>query len=450
MNQSTLVVISAILLLATVSTSVASFADGTSNLQECIPNGQYNASVNYFPVRTVISNSTLFNVTYTNSYKVVTDTADGTTYVLYQCGSPKPDASLFAAGAKFFSVPVTKVLTSQTPNNPYLLLLGLQSKIKYVDSAAYICSPCVQMALEKGEILPYNSSAVPSQMDSVDVAFTYMKDNKTNTVMTRESTDPGPLHRAGWLQFYAFFFNAENVSKTVFGGISDNYHCFANATRITLDARRSTMQKVAWASYSAPSKYNGNKASWTISAAAYKAKITADGGAQLAPALTTSNSSEFLAALADVDVLIDETYMISNYSHFMSEYRIDPNVTNFKFIKQNRVYRQDGLMNSVGSRDWLESGISYDDAVMQEFVRITYPVVLPTAVKPLWFRNLATGEQPLILTSANCTNYNDIVHIYKDRVINCAAMPLNLSSSPVLLPSLITLFAAVLISMLIL
>eukprot|EP01133_Synstelium_polycarpum_P009804 gene9804-11453_t len=406
-------------------------ANAAGNMKDCIPADKFDAAVDYFPIKTVIQNSTLFSITYNKSYKVINNNKDNVQYVLTQCGAPQPDAALFANTTKFFTVPATKAATLSTPSNPFLLLLGLQDKLVYVDSEDSICAPCVQLALEKGTIKPLldNSTLVKEQLATVDVVFKGSNDKTNNTVAVYETSDPGPLHRSGWIQFYAFFFNAEAESQMVFNGISNNYHCFANASALTLANHNSTAQTVAWTSINAPSKWNGNQTQYVVSAALYKVKLTSDAGAiVINQNITTNDSAVFLAAIKNVDVIIDETYILNSIDDMVKMYNIST-PADFKFLVNKRVYREDGLMNIRGGRDWFESSVSYGDAVLQDLVRVVYPVVLPEDTKPLWFRNLATNESSLTMTSANCTNPNDRLQIFKDRVIDCSNMELNLINS---------------------
>ena len=57
-----------------------------------------------------------------------------------------------------------------------------------------------------------------------------------------------------------------------------------------------------------------------------------------------SNVSEFHQALADVDIIIDETYLPGSYEELLNLYHLTP-TSPFKFITNNQVYRVDGLLN---------------------------------------------------------------------------------------------------------
>ena len=59
--------------------------------------------------------------------------------------------------------------------------------------------------------------------------------------------------------------------------------------------------------------------------------------------------NELHAVLADVDVLIDETFEVVTYTDFLTMYRLTP-TSPFKFIQNQRVYRDDGLQNPAGAQ----------------------------------------------------------------------------------------------------
>jgi hypothetical protein len=59
--------------------------------------------------------------------------------------------------------------------------------------------------------------------------------------------------------------------------------------------------------------------------------------------------ASFHAALANVDVLIDETYLVVTYSDFLAAYQLTT-ASPLKFIRTGKVYRNDGLQNPSGAQ----------------------------------------------------------------------------------------------------
>ncbi|EFA82889.1 periplasmic binding protein [Heterostelium album PN500] len=440
------------ILVSTLLLLTIQYSLGASNLKGCIPEDQYNPQTDYFPDKAQVLNSTLFNVTYSKSYKVITTVSNNMQYVLYQCGTPKPDAAQFPNTTKFFSVPVNSSAVTGTTPLSYFLLMAITNKMTYTGSAKLIAAPCILQGIEDGEIKELSSNATikAQQLASVDVVFQGSFDKSTNnSVASYETQDPGPLHRTGWVNFFGMFFNAEADANRVFSEISSNYHCFANTSQSTLRQRQIKTKSVAWTTYNAPSSYNQNTASWSISNAAYKSKLSTDAGANfLNLANSTTDVTVFHELIKDVDVIIDETYQLNSFDDFLMAYQINTTEmqAKFKFVANKVVFRQDGLENIYDGRDWFQSAVAFNDAVLQDVIRAVYPEVLPKSTLPLWLRNIATNEPTLRMTADNCTT-EVRPQIYEDRVLECSTMFDDSSNSAfTLLPAIFTIIISVAIT----
>lgn len=172
-----------------------------------------------------------------------------------------------------------------------------------------------------------------------------------------------------------------------------------------------------------PSVYNNNTASWSLSGADYKRILSTDAGATFFNGTSKSSftsADEFAAAVASVDVLIDETLNGADMAGFLQNYKLTAE-SDLKFIKNKAVFRQDGAVNPNDGRDWFASAVVMNDAVLQDVVRAVHPEVLPSDVQFNWIRNIAKGEAKKVLTSADCkaTDSNKPV---MDRAIVCKDM----------------------------
>lgn len=154
------------------------------------------------PSSCIVDNGALFSVRYEKNYKVVTNTAPGqnVSYVLTQCGTPVPNASLFSNTTLFFEVPIKNAASIATTAVAYVEMLGRRSALKAVDTEGLVSSPCVQLGLEKGEIKGLedkNLTLRADQFNAVALVFsTFGSEPGTanKTVVTSEVTDPGPLN----------------------------------------------------------------------------------------------------------------------------------------------------------------------------------------------------------------------------------------------------------------
>ncbi|KAG0349920.1 hypothetical protein BG005_010557 [Podila minutissima] len=392
----------------------------------CIAN--YDAAVDYFPSKIHVDNGALFSVRYEKNYKVVTNTAPGqnVSYVLTQCGTPAPNASLFSNTTLFFEVPIKNAASIATTAVAYVEMLGRRSALKAVDTEGLVSSPCVQLGLEKGEIKGLedkNLTLRADQFNAVALVFsTFGSEPGTanKTVVTSEVTDPGPLNRAEWLEFYSTFFNLEAPAQDLTAAINNNYNCFKSAANA-----KANKPVVAWASFTAASQFNNNTASWSFSPAPYKRILTQDAGATFFNGTTKASfatAAEFAAAAATVDVLIDETFIGDSWTAFLQNYGLTE-ASDLKFVKNKAVFRQDGLVNPNDGRDWFASAVAMDDAVLQDVIRAVHPEVLPSKVAYNWIRNVAT-ETKQVLTSANCTQ-TDANKPVPDRALVCKDIKLD-------------------------
>ncbi|KAF8934132.1 hypothetical protein BGZ58_005921 [Dissophora ornata] len=423
----------ALLLLATpfLASLAASQSQGAIGQSDCVTN--YDSNTDYFPSKITVDDAALFKVRYMNNYKVVTNTAPGINmdYVLTQCGTPAPNASLFSNTTVFVSVPVTNAASTATTALAYIEMLGKRSALKAVDTEALVSSPCIQYDLEHNSIVGLedkNATLRAEQFQKVDVVFSSYGTEagvSNKTIITSEVSDPGPLNRAEWLEFYSTFFNLEEFAQNLTATINNNYNCFKAAA-----TAKDSKPVIAWASYVAPSTYNNNTASWTLSGADYKKILSVDAGATFFNGTTTSTFSTaaaFADAVLNVDVLIDETYVGDDINAFYQNYNLTASSSQ-KFIQNKAIYREDGIINPNDGRDWFSGAVAMDDAVLQDLVRAVHPDALPSNVGYNWLRNIAKNETRLVETSANCAT-TDSNKALPDRAIQCSTMKAGGSNS---------------------
>ncbi|KAF9153598.1 hypothetical protein BG015_003080 [Linnemannia schmuckeri] len=416
-----------LLLIPFLISPVAAQGQGAIGGQDCVTNYNPADNVDYFPSKITVDNAALFKVRYANNYKVVTNTAGKKDFVLYQCGTTAPPASEFANGTIFVPVPVKMAASLTTTSVAFIEMLGRRSALKVVDTEGLVSSPCVQLGLEKGEIVGLednNKTLRAEQFKAVEIVFgsgfSVENGTESKTVGTSEVSDPGPLNRAEWLEFYSTFFNLEESAQKLTASINNNYNCFKSAANA-----KATKPLVAWSSYVAPSSYNNNTATWTLSPAEYKKILTVDAGATFYNGTTKgtfTNSAEFLAAIKDVDIIIDETFSGSDMTAFYASYGLtNADTANYKFLANKAVFRQDGLVNPNDGRDWFGGAVAMADAALQDIVRATHPEALPKDIKYNWLRNIAMDEPKQLLNSANCPATDSSTPV-PDRAITCSTM----------------------------
>ncbi|KAG0171299.1 hypothetical protein DFQ28_010792 [Apophysomyces sp. BC1034] len=365
-----------------------------------------NSNTNYFPQQLNLSTdiTTYFSVSYHNNYKLVTDNRNHQTYALVQSGTPVPGD--LANGTEVYQIPVTKVAALETTVVPYLEMLGVANTISVIQDGSFVASACFEKRLAQNQITDLsatNQTLRIEQLKSVQVQFgvnTASADLVANTSVTSaEAYEPTALGRASWLAYYALFYNLEASVNQMIPAMFDNYNRLKKAA-----ANYNPKPLVAWTVYNAPDQYNNNTASWGISTVSYKAGLTADaGGRILSPSTTTFSSADaFLAAIADVDVLIDETYIAKNLTDVLNNYKITDE-SKYKFLKNKALYREDGILTQTGGYDWFEAPMAMADALLEDVINAINPSAPSKDYQRHWLRNVATAEPIKYVSAANCT-----------------------------------------------
>ncbi|KAJ3060319.1 hypothetical protein HK102_009575 [Quaeritorhiza haematococci] len=307
-------------------------------------------------------------------------------------------------------------------------VLGVLTALDYSTSLQYISSPCVQALNSSATeavkaINTLDEAASLAQLARVNVTFQFLDEvaAKANTsVSFAASTDPGVDNRVKWIGLMAAFFNREAVANKVVKDVFTSYNCTRDAV-----SKVSTKPLVAWAGYTAPSDFNNQTASWVISAAQYKWEFTADAAARNLSSITANkrftDRNEFLAALKDVDILIDETFGASTQQKVLEGYGLTDKSTEYKFVANKQIWRPDGQVNNLAATAWFESALVFANVVLNDLVYIAHPESLPN-YQPTYIRNIFTAS-PKVLTDKDCTS--NPVEALAIPTVACAAVSPN-------------------------
>lgn len=404
------------LLLASVAITLCSIAAVTADQRGCITS--FDPNYNYFPStfsdqpfaiplgQTLVSTARDFTVQYFNSYKVVRNQRYSLTFVLYQCGAdvPKyvPAADVKGDAVRYFEIPLQNVAIDSSVQAGFFQLLGLAPTLKQVSDLTV--APCIQKLLKQDKLQVYNSTTFTGP---VIEAF-QETDAPRNHISFDTTTDPGPLKRAEWIKYLALFFNAEEKAEAVYKKIEESYNCLNGS------ASKGTKPTVAWLSY-----FDGK---WTLSGAPYKMQFVLDAGGKNVPVaekLGSAISKDYNmsvarevtalhAALEDVDVVIDETYLKggpATYSMaiFTDNLKIVKG-TKFKFVSSENVWsiynRNSG--SPQFAVDWFEGAIAQPQLVLADLISIIHPEVT-TSTSINYFYNIAMAQSAVSLTVDDCT-----------------------------------------------
>ena len=142
--------------------------------------------------------------------------------------------------------------------------------------------------------------------------------------------------------------------------------------------------------------------------------------------------------LKTIDVVIDETYSATPPSYTIESFKAgfeltDGDLTNasetsadYPFLASSRVYKTDKRLtplNSGGSygTDWMESGLPHADMALLDFALVLIPQLKDGSFfhpgegsvdlrdRPTrWLRNIATGEDAVVVDPSECDNPNKL------------------------------------------
>lgn len=384
-----------------------------------------------------------FSVDYYDTYKVVSNHIANETYVLYQCETPAPSANLFPNGTKFFKIPLVSISAPETVPFAFLELLGVTDRV--YDVSSYVVSPCGQKLLECNRTAPNaldlgNTSLLEATVGPyVDGVLTTGAHPFPASFAFSAAQDPGDLNRAEWVKFLGLFFNLEKYASNIFAAISTAYNNTEAQAQSALQKAGNKQPVVAWTNHYV---YETNE-SYQLSFAPYKEQLAAAaGGTSLdfasiskVPGVRTASYSNsilefawdgpgvfaskqeaeaaFLTALSGADVLIDETYAVDpttyNLDAFKGQYGLNTtrppvNLSTLKWLNNNAIFREDGLISVDGGLDWFEGAIARPDKVLSDIVRaVQVGAALPNAMsqKYTWIRSI--NEAPTVVGPSACT-----------------------------------------------
>jgi len=382
---------------------------------------------------TDVTGADLITIEYKTNYKILTEQWSKEIYILTQCGTTPPsDADLKELTAKHpdylvkhFTIPLQLAASSSSVQLAFFEALGVQDRIKYVN--AYASGVCWQKAVGCNGIYKDDKT----HADEVDAIFMDCGYNRKcgnvngqkKSIHISASQDPGPLRSAEHIKFIAAFFNKEELATQLFAKTVAAY--------TAASTKAPTKPVVAWISFAAKSQWSAAK--FVLSQASYKLKMVTDaGGANVGGAAvktkiganmevvkaSTGNtynlflskygddkakaSEAFFGALSDVDIIIDETYAAKpktyDFNTFLTTVGLKSDST-LKFIKNKKVLRIDGLISEADGLDWYESRVAHPDWAVGGLSHYFHD----DDSKPAkFFRNIAAGEKPQVLTKAMC------------------------------------------------
>ena len=372
--------------------SFALFACTLGTSQACVPEGEFDANVDYFPIKLASDYAEGWEVTYYKSYKVI-DVA-GVKIVAYQCGTPEPTVE---NANMTVQIPFQTVTLMSTTYIPFFELIGYRQAIKGISGTDAVSSPCLRDAIAAGDVSNIGSENwAPSISDinavGADAVFagTYMTDDLTSIegafIPVAENSETTGLASAEWLEYVALFLNAEEAASTHISAVKSRIDSAALAVQDTLDAGASR-KSVLWVY-----EYDGDLYSGTCPNY-YCELVEAAGGEIMSLSDVTgwgnTNYTAFYERAAEADIWV---YPSQNWDS-QSSMNAD-SLAQLPAVQNNATYDIMGNNRCIDldcgtANDWLESRLAEPDVVLEDLINIITPAAHPVSILASHFDRLA-------------------------------------------------------------
>ncbi len=352
----------------------------------CVPEGQYDPNVDYFPEKVKITHAENFSVEYHNHYKVVTiatpwpGATEPIRYALVQCGTPAPEGF---TPETIIEVPVRTIVTLSTTYLPFLDELGLLDRLVAVDDTTYVSNPKVlQMAAEgKLATLGYGAGinvekALELKPDLIMAYGSGAPEYDAHPVLIKaglkvainaEWMDTSPLGRAEWGKYIALFFNKEAEAEALFAKTVQKY------TELSKLAASVTERPTVFAN----TPYQGT---WYMPGGrSYVATFFKDAGANYLWADDTSSGSLSLSFEAVFERAKEADYWlnIGFYATLNDLKAADPRFAEFAAFQKGNVWNNDAKVTPQGGNDYFETAVAHPELVLADLIKIFHPELLP-------------------------------------------------------------------------
>mmetsp|Transcript_2237 Transcript_2237/g.2703 ORF Transcript_2237/g.2703 Transcript_2237/m.2703 type:complete len:470 (+) Transcript_2237:359-1768(+) len=396
-------------------------ASASANTKRCLNTVEEN--VDYFPDKIVPRYSKQWDISYHNTYKILTNKAEGTSYLMYQCGT-QPPVEEEGKHTLTFSVPLQDgVVLSSTTQIPQFEQLGLRRQIRaYIGSTFYISSPCLKtMINEKAiDVLAWNNATevVAFQADHPETLI--IRDSvvpgEANSFVISENDEDLNLEIYEWHKVVGALFNLEATATEQFDEAEARYLCNSDNAAIIAEQRRLEEKsddgkpKVVWAYHSS---WDPTNMYWDVARCEKPTEEDPEGNynyycqfaEQCSAELLHSNEGSIPNAWTDGDFHMtdeeffefakDADYFIYTDNNWDTVYEMfKDDLDTFKSVQNQEVYDTAGS----GANAWFEGRIAEFDIVLQDFCDVVghYDDKMSPPHSRHYFRKvIPSGEEPI-------------------------------------------------------
>jgi ABC-type Fe3+-hydroxamate transport system substrate-binding protein len=373
------------------------------NISGCLTN--VDPDTDYFFTKVSPVASKQWSVDYYNTYKIVTNIAEGETYLLYQCGSQPPQNEVTSGNhSAIVQIPVSYVGIDITPAIPYLEQLGkVDSIVAYTSNASYVSSPCLLQSIEEGNVVvlqskdaldevfgspEYSQELLSKLQNAIGFISPFNIAPPFNTSVKiseyAEKTNAGIFE---WIKYYSVFFNLETKANEVFDLTEARWDCVAESANEVSQTDNPDKPFVLWAAYIPFCS------GWDIGECPnYYCEYATECSATILESRIEGNFSEICQAnylsteeLVSVGRLADHfIYPAPDWNETYTLFK--DQLDKIKAVQNKQVYDYQGS----GANAWFEQRFAEYFAVLQDFCSVVGTV--PTFAKRTYFRNTMDGS----------------------------------------------------------
>lgn len=358
-------------------------APPATNSTECITS--FDAGKDYFPAKASFDQASGVSVEYHSSYKLVTvkEPLKGSppeSYVLLQCGAPRPELTDEAAKAQIIQIPVKRVTTSSTTQLPAFELLDRIDALVGVESPALVYGDKLRAAIDAGTVKGFGSESGKINVEQLaalqpdlflssgiaDPAYDKIKSLGVPVAANAEWLESTPLGRAEWLKFTALFLNAEQRASEQFAQIAQHYTAVKDAAA-----------KVG----NRPSVVTGApyKGSWYVAGGqSYVAALVADAGGDYVFKASPGSGNKatdievVLAKASGAKVWINAT-ATTRWATTADLVADDPRLASMASVSAGAVWNPTLRVRPGGGNDYWQMGVARPDLILADLVEIFHP-----------------------------------------------------------------------------
>lgn len=300
------------------------------------------------------------------------------TFVLYK--NQKPN---YSKDAYYIKTPVTKVACMSSIYTTMLAKLNCEQTIIAIDNVDYYTNTFIQNKVKENKIIELSKGPKIEIEKTIalnpDLFLTFGMGNPKDDVekklvqsnipitISLDHLEETPLARTEWIKFFACFFNKENLADSIFKETEKKYN------ELKIVAQKITKKPTVLTEI----KYGD---AWYIpSGKSYVANLINDAGGNYFwkddnKTGSTPLSFEMVYVKAkDCDIWIN-LYNINTKKELVS---YDERYGLFKAFKENKLYNNNKVQNSLGYSNYWETGITNPDEVLADLIAIFSPSLLP-------------------------------------------------------------------------